>query len=374
MVFSFHPKKLLIHLLPSLLLLFGGGNFVNAGGAPNAPMPYIEYGGAVHHIAAGANNNVWVTGQNNEVYRVDGVNSFTQLPGSGGRIAANGNNELYMVGKNGWLYYDSSGIGTNWVNVNGVFNVVDVGVNLDSNHLTKFCFTEVGNGGAGGGPIKCMHNGNIELIPGEKVIVDVQNNGMPVGINKLGHLYRAYGEMPNNIHWEYLGTDYKDVAVGPNGIIWGLKTDNTIIYNVGGPSSEPGGEYRFPGYLKEISIDTNNKLWAIGTNLRVYEQKTQTRSRQYRYEKNTIHTGFTWVANGYKWCVESVDPQYNFYGTTPDSFNKDSWGFEVKKLVNEGREENLSCMDRGNIQSPDRGGNWNCWYDSTHGNLHLYKC
>ena len=357
------------------LLLSATALFVVPATSQNVPIvgPWRALPGSVKHIAAGA--EVYGTGQNHEFYRVvynsgGDTSTWTNYPGTGKRLAAGDAGIVYMIGTNKELY-KGNGSGQ-WVNLGAGNQVVDVGANLDQYSSTQYCYTVEGNG-AGGGPIYCDYNGAHYQIPGEKVKVDVQSNGLPIGVNKVGHMYRAYGEMPDNVWWHYLGTGYIDCAVGPDGKIWGIKSDNTIVYDVGGDERYVGGR------AVEIAVDINNKAWLLGTDHSTLFEYTSISSRRYRYEKNTIETYFQWSANGYKWCVENA-LQIPYFDQTPRDFNT---GFgkearEYRKLVHDGpgtsTEQPVSCMERWDIISDQHDGIWQCSYYRTVDNMNLYKC
>ena len=233
-----------------------------------------------------------------------------------------------------------------------------------------------------GGRVYCNVNGpdngfTAKELPGDALLtkVDVKADGYPIGINSKGELYDFNGSTQA---WERVvgkhnvyGTPiwhFEDVAVGPNGKIWGIIRDdihkNKIIWDIGNKAENKNWVFETDARALKIAVDNHNVAWVIGTNNVVYKYTGTAslfgapsaggkKSRRYRYESTNgiLHCddkvfGDKCEPNGYKWCVEIPDG-HGFMGKIDGEW----WGASKQSKIEEEdwTDHDVPCEDRWDI-------------------------
>ena len=333
----------------------GGGGAVDIGG-----------GSFVHVISNDGSNKINYI----EFSKTSNSMEFHDIHGTGTSIAGGGNGVVYAVSTSGKIYV-ADGWGRQWRELLGENTATEIGANSDSTTGYEFCYVGPHDPvTGGGGRVYCNVDSTIQEIgDGSARLdrIDVMSNGLPIGVNTLGNMYKAVQNANTNVvTWEEIGTGYKDCAVGPNNRIWGIKKDdNTIIFDVGGPD-----EQQVEGEATKIAVDHYNVAWVIGGDddvnggqvykyigrLSIWDAPpAKFQTRRYRFQKKNGSNN--WRNTDYLWCVQ--EPFFPSIG--------DLEVYDNDRIVDKGHDAYVACENRFDIGD--------CVYDSTSiMGSKLYKC
>lgn len=155
-------------------------------------------------------------------------------------------------------------------------------------------------------------------VGGVLVNVSVGQSGKLVGVNSGGDAFFRNGI---NGTWIGIGVGFKQVVIGSNGIIWGIKPDTTIWIRTGITASVPQGVswMQTDGGLSVITIGQNGAIYGIGGNY-AYQRANITASNpagtgwilmSSTPAMATISAGFT----GQIWGIDTTGKYYLWTGS-----------------------------------------------------------
>ena len=158
---------------------------------------WFDYGEYVQDVAAG--HRVYVRSRDSTIVELDNPfrpnkGSWREMDGGVDRIDVGANGSIHIINRHGQRY---SGDGTSWTYMGTVANgATDIGADAVNGNV---CWIGTHANTQYGGPVYCngvqLGNGLLGFS------IDVMSNGMPIGINKEGTLYKATGSTYADPQW-----------------------------------------------------------------------------------------------------------------------------------------------------------------------------
>ena len=318
---------------------------------------WYDYGNWVEDVAAG--HYIYVTGKDNAIFELQSPfnpnsGNWRGFPGGVERIANGVGDTVHVINKDGDRYQgDRHG---NWVHKGKVANGYATDIGADAwNADGAVCWIGNHDDPTYGGKVYCD---GVELANGLLGnSIDVMRNGMPIGINKAGTLYKATGSSYADPQWvpfhDAHAKSYVDCAAAPNYYVWGVTTTGEVdIYDHNmsfqHSVSLPGG-----AKAQRIAVDIYNVPWVVSDDYHLYKFRgleslasiaghNLWRSRRYKHypkgaNKDTQPSG-EW------WCVQ-IDKGWSHFAFI-DFMYVNSGGH----IEDDGAESsNLKCDSRYDI-------------------------
>jgi virginiamycin B lyase len=245
---------------------------------------WIQLGGNLASIAAGANGTVWGVNAFQQIYKLQGAparayQTLNVIPGATlDQISVGADGTVWGVVNFTVQYFNrgtqtfqtvptpsgayiaqvSVGAGNDVWGVTGCHNI---------NPTTGVCPNpaEVGliyEYIAGPTP-------TWKQIPGELDVVQVGANGDVWGINAAGETY-YYDFLSMPPSWVNIPGTLGILSVGADGTVWGINANFQIYKYVGSTNGTVGTWDNIPGSLTGISVGSANNVWGININDQIY--------------------------------------------------------------------------------------------------------
>ena len=375
MIFNFKSN------VAALLLLGALGTTANSN-----PRDWMHVGGGATEIGAGH----WATviGYSNTLYyinksdtaraRNECMDGFTLQGGNGKAMDGGGIGHVWIIGMDNFIYSGNKagwyGTGDNSYSIPAFSPSYPQGIDLGSNFDNDLCILT----NAPNNNIWCRPRGEtgftnidgyikrVAVLTGSSNPIGITADGTPVQRN--GSYQTANGVRSHVGNWIILDSvnKYKDISVGPNGVIWGIRTDNTIWKDI---ANTP---VQILGGATKVAVDNENVAWVIGTTGITYKYighlpaNPNKTSRQYKFQRCGAGINalcFRWDDTNYKWCAENENYSDLGYGEIGEL---EFW--DNDRIVSEGHSENVPCDERCEITSKQ------CTHDSNFGTAKLFRC
>ncbi|WP_299496195.1 tectonin domain-containing protein [uncultured Shewanella sp.] len=211
------------------------------------PNTFQTHSGQLTHVSVGSDGTAWGVDHNDDIYHFS-QNQWQPIDGKLKQISVGNHAYIWGVDANNDIFQWQEGQG--WAHISGKLASISVGHDgavwgLDQN-----------------GAIFYLYNDQWMSIDGKLSQISVADANTVWGINDNHDIFQL--QMDNT--WKHIPGKFTHISSATGNNIWGVGTDNQVYYRV----NNVWKQSIYGGQKKEISIGSNQYIWAIDENNRLY--------------------------------------------------------------------------------------------------------